>query len=65
MECQILFSGENEKNIIVLFLHKNLCCGYSLEVPHLGICFSWKNKKIFGFSLATVNQQRSACMETN
>ena len=35
-----------------LFLHKNICCGYSLEVPQRGTSneypqhtFSWRNKK--------------------
>ena len=34
------------------FFHENICCGYSLEVPHWGTSneylqhmFSWKNKK--------------------
>ena len=37
---------------IFLFLHKNICCGYSLEVPHQGTSneypehmFSCRNKK--------------------
>ena len=35
-----------------LFLHKNICCGYSLEAPRRGASneypqhrFSWRNKK--------------------
>ena len=39
--------------IFFLFLHKNICCGYSLEVPNRGISneypqhmFMWRNKKI-------------------
>ena len=35
-----------------LFLHENICCGYSLEAPHRGASneypqhmFSWRNKK--------------------
>ena len=38
--------------IFFLFLHKNICCGYSLEVPWRGASnenpqhmFSWRNKK--------------------
>ena len=38
--------------IIFLFLHKNICCGYSLEVPLRGTSneypqqmFLWRNKK--------------------
>ena len=38
--------------IYFLFLHKNLCCGYSLEAPQQGASneypqhtFSWRNKK--------------------
>ena len=38
--------------IFFLFLHKNICCGYSLEVPRRGASneypqhmFSWRNKK--------------------
>ena len=38
---------------IFLFLHENICCGYSLEVPQRGtsneypqhICLLWRNKK--------------------
>ena len=39
--------------ILFLFLHKNICCGYSLEVPHRGTSneypqhmYAWRNKKI-------------------
>ena len=38
--------------IFFLFLHENICCGYSLEVPQRGTSneypqhmFSWRNKK--------------------
>ena len=38
--------------IFFLFLHKNICCGYSLEAPRRGASneypqhmFSWRNKK--------------------
>ena len=38
--------------IFFLFIHKNVCCGYSLEVPHRGTSnefpqdmFSKRNKK--------------------
>ena len=38
--------------ISFLFLHENICCGYSLEAPHRGASneypqhmFSWRNKK--------------------
>ena len=38
--------------IFFLFLHENICCGYSLEVPCRGASneypqhmFSWRNKK--------------------
>ena len=38
--------------ILFLFLYENVCCGYSLEVPHRGtsneypqLMFSWRNKK--------------------
>ena len=38
--------------IFFSFLHENICCGYSLEVPHRGtsneyhnICFYWKIRK--------------------
>ena len=37
---------------IFLFLHENICCGYSLEAPQN--MFLWRNKKninIFGFGL--------------
>ena len=40
------------RKIFFLFLHENICCGYSLEVPHRGTSneypqhmFSWRNKK--------------------
>ena len=26
--------GDNSGIFLFLFLHKNICCGYSLEVPH-------------------------------
>ena len=43
----------NQKVLIVfLFLHGNICCGYSYEAPHWGASyeypqhmFSWRNKK--------------------
>ena len=37
--------------IFFLFLHENICCSYSLEVPHRGTSneyprvFSWRYKK--------------------
>ena len=38
--------------IFFLFIHKNICCGYSLETPQRGASneylqhmFSWRNKK--------------------
>ena len=38
--------------IFFLFLHENICCGYSLEAPRRGASheypqhmFSWRNKK--------------------
>ena len=44
--------------IFFLFLHENLCCGYSLEVPHWGTSneypqhrFSWRHKSIFWIPL--------------
>ena len=40
--------------IFFLFLHENICCGYSLEAPHRGASneypqhiFLWRNKKKF------------------
>ena len=40
--------------VFFLFLHKNICCGYSLEASHWDASneypqhmFSWRNKKIF------------------
>ena len=42
--------------IFFLFLHKNVCCGYSLEAPHQGTSneypqhmFSWRNKKKYQY----------------
>ena len=43
----------NKKSInIFLFLHENICCGYSLKAPNVGTSteypqymFSWRNKK--------------------
>ena len=39
-------------NIFLLFLYKNVCCGYLLEAPRRGASneypqhmFSWRNKK--------------------
>ena len=49
MSTKNVFSWRNKKNI---FLHKNICCGYSLEAPCRGTSneyqqhmFSWRNKK--------------------
>ena len=48
MNITTCFHGE----ILFLFLHKNVCCGYSLEVPHQDASneypqhmFSCRNKK--------------------
>ena len=68
LKFQSLISGKKKRNIIstllqtlhffklkivfFLFLHKKICCGYSLEVPWWGASnkypqhiFSWRNKK--------------------
>ena len=63
LSIRISFPDDNHSNrkgaffiqkmlIAFLFLHKNKCCGYSLEVPHRGASneypqhtFSWRNKK--------------------
>ena len=44
--------------IFFLFLHENICCGYSLEAPHRGASneypqhvFSWRNKNIIWVTL--------------
>ena len=49
-----------------LFLHENICCGYSLEVPQWGTSneypqhmFSWKNKK----NVSTFRLEKGACLE--
>ena len=47
------FSSIQKKVFFLLnFLHKNICCGYSLEVPHWGTSngyphhiFSWRNSQ--------------------
>ena len=45
------FNQKQFTGIFFLFLHKNICCGYSLEVPrgtsneHPQHMFSWRNKK--------------------
>ena len=51
MNIQLQISGV-ARHIIFLFLHRNICCGYSLEAPHLGtsnkclqFMFSWRNRK--------------------
>ena len=49
-----------------LYLHKNICCGYSLEAPHRGTSneypqhmFSWRNKKnITTFCLKKKNKTK-------
>ena len=55
--CLIVLDKRDSLLIFWLFLHKNLCCGYSLEVPHWGTSneypqhrFSWKNKKTINTS---------------
>ena len=47
-----LCSNIRKMLISFLFLHENICYGYSLEVPHQGISneypqhmFFWRNKK--------------------
>ena len=44
-----------------LFLHENICCGYSLEAPQQGasneyhnICFHGEIRKICGYPLLSV-----------
>ena len=44
--------------ILLIFLHENICCGYSLEVPQRGTSneypqhmFSWRNMKIISIFL--------------
>ena len=46
------FVGQWASGMIFLFLHENICCGYSLEVPHQSTSneypqhtFSCRNKK--------------------
>ena len=29
------------QSIFFLFLHENICCGYSVEVPHATNCAVW------------------------
>ena len=60
--------------IFYLFLHKNICCGYSLEAPHRGAfneypqyMFSWRNKKkyyvdtplVWSYDVSSVSDCRS------
>ena len=49
--------------IFFLYLHENVSCGYSLEVPHWGtlmsthnICFLWRNKE----NINTFQMKKSA-----
>ena len=49
---QSAFFQPKQVLIFFLFLHENICCGYSLEVPQWGTSneypqhiFSWRNKK--------------------
>ena len=51
-ELQIRFFFFNQTLIFFTFLHENIPCGYSLEVPHWGASneypqdmFSWQNKR--------------------
>ena len=54
------------RSIFFLFLHKNICCGYSLEAPRRGASneypqhmFSWRNKKninTFGLKKASYQE---------
>ena len=58
----ICFRGQIRK--ISLFVHENICCGYSLEAPRRGTSneypqhmFSWTNKKninTFGLKKSTL-----------
>ena len=50
--CTLLQIRDGIHIIFFLFLHKNICCGYSLEAPCWGASneypqhmFSWRNKK--------------------
>ena len=55
--------------IFFLFLHKNICCGYSLEVPRQGasneyhnICFHGEIRKIFtGYPPLSRSMQNVTC----
>ena len=51
---KMLFSIQNGPKVLIflLFLHENICCGYSLEAPQWGTSneysqhiFSWRNKQ--------------------
>ena len=51
-----------QEKIFFLFLHKNVCCGYSLEAPWWGtsneyhnICFCGKIRKVSNFWLETAS----------
>ena len=51
---KMLFCFQFKSLDFFLFLHDNICCGYSLEAPQRGASnkypqhmFSWRNKKIF------------------
>ena len=53
-----------------LFLEDNICCGYSLEVPHLGTSneypqhmFSLRNKKYLSYNNACTNCQNQEVPE--
>ena len=52
MVCVCFFFFSQNMLMLFLFLHKNICCGYSLEAPRQGTSnkypqhtFSWRNKK--------------------
>ena len=54
--------------IFFLFLHENICCGYSLEVPQRGASnvypqhmFSWRNKKDFSGEKSALSVSMLEC----
>ena len=68
----ICFCGVQIKRSCFLFLHKNVCCGYSLGVPQRGTSneypqhmLSWRNQKNIGtFQLKNV-PYLELCSEVN
>ena len=71
-EEQIMWVFDDNWKIFLSVLHKNTCCGYSLEAPHWGASneypqhvFLWRNKKKCPLILSKTHLIRSTGLWPN